>query len=281
MELQRLIWGSGFDEIVPASILNISKKVGGVTAGAFSVDGLMIGFVYGITGVREGKLTHWSHMLGVMPSYRGRGVGRRLKHFQRDRLLERGVKEMRWTFDPLVAGNAHFNMNLLGVQIHDYVTDMYGNTGSGIHSFGTDRFVAHWDLGAPPGDDLPPQGQGVGEGPSMAGAASVDWDAAPIVNPVAGGTPAAAPSAPAIRIRIPPDILALNSSDPLAAGAWRTETRTAFKAARDAGYRIVGFSRTDDTVCPVYHLAREDAHQGGEPSASDRSLPREPGGGQS
>lgn len=238
VELQRRIWGTEYADTVPASILKVSQHVGGVAAGAFSRNTELVGFVYGLTGVRDGKLTHWSHMLGVLSAFRGQGIGRHLKLFQRHWLLDRGVMEMRWTFDPLVSGNAHFNLNLLGVRIHEYVADMYGDTGSGLHSFGTDRFVAHWDL-----EDPVPQDPGEQ-------AEARHWDEAPLLNPNAGeGAPRAYlrdASPERVRIGIPYDILGLNRDAPSAAKAWRQTTRAAFRAAREEGYRIVGFRRSPE-----------------------------------
>ncbi|HWZ57452.1 MAG TPA: hypothetical protein VNW46_00650, partial [Gemmatimonadaceae bacterium] len=54
-------------------------------------------------------------------------------------------------YDPLVARNAHFNINRLGAEIVEYVTDMYGTTGSTLHGdVATDRFVVRWRLTEPP-----------------------------------------------------------------------------------------------------------------------------------
>ena len=114
--LQKETWGHDFTECVPASILQISQKVGGVAAGAFDKDDRLIGFIYGLSGLREGRPAHWSHMLAVRPEYRGTGIGTKLKKMQRDLLLAAGIDVAYWTFDPLVSGNAHFNINLLGAR---------------------------------------------------------------------------------------------------------------------------------------------------------------------
>ena len=100
--------------------------------------------MFGITGVQEGQLVHWSHMLAVERAYRDHGLGRRLKECQRELLRELGVDTIYWTFDPLVARNAHLNLNRLGTTVREYVPDMYGDTGSPLHTFGTDRFVVAW-----------------------------------------------------------------------------------------------------------------------------------------
>src|ERR1022692_420960 len=62
--LQQEVWGVDFADLVPAAILKVSQRIGGVTAGAFEPDGRLIGFVFGITGVEHGRLVHWSDMLG-------------------------------------------------------------------------------------------------------------------------------------------------------------------------------------------------------------------------
>jgi predicted GNAT superfamily acetyltransferase len=270
VRLQKEIWGQEYEDVVPASILQISQKVGGVAAGAFVDEGAAhgggpdrggpVGFVYGITGVREGKLSHWSHMLGVLRGYRGRGIGQRLKLFQRAWLEDRGVEEIRWTFDPLVSGNAHFNLNLLGVEIAEYVPDMYDDTGSGLHSFGTDRFIAHWDLGRP---------IRTGGHPSLA---EFDWEKSPVLNPEVrevGSFPWDRATRPeAVRIEIPRDIVGVNREDPSMAMAWRRATRSAFQAAGGEGYRIIGFARSKDVSRCHYLLlhpsANGDGPTGGE-----------------
>src|SRR6185295_11484427 len=106
VELQRTTWGRDFQETVPGSVLKICQKVGGVAAGAFAADGRLLGFVFGLTGVRAGSppcLVHWSHMLAVVPEARDLGLGTRLKLYQRELLLPLGVERVEWTYDPLEA----------------------------------------------------------------------------------------------------------------------------------------------------------------------------------
>ena len=95
---QEEIWGRGFSERVPPAILMIANRLGGLAAGAFAEDGTLDGFVFGLTGLLDGKLVHWSDMLGVRPGIRDTGLGTRLKGYQRAVLMERGITEMRWTF---------------------------------------------------------------------------------------------------------------------------------------------------------------------------------------
>lgn len=146
VDLQRETWGDSFSEVVPVSMMQITAKMSGVVTGAFSPASDLLGLVYGVTGVRRGELAHWSHMLAVRPEARNRGIGKRLKLAQRDELRAAGVVTMYWTFDPLVARNAHLNLNLLGARVDEFVPDMYGYSDSELHQLGTDRFIVKWDL---------------------------------------------------------------------------------------------------------------------------------------
>ena len=51
--LQEETWGAGFSERVPTAILRVSQMVGGVAAGAFDENERLVGFVFGMTGVRD------------------------------------------------------------------------------------------------------------------------------------------------------------------------------------------------------------------------------------
>src|SRR4030095_7428233 len=99
IDLQRLTWGRDFSDVVPLSILKITQKAGGIAGGAFSPDGRLLGFVYGLTGYVDRRPFHWSHMLAVNPEARDLGLGTRLKLYQRELLLPQGIEEVQWTYD--------------------------------------------------------------------------------------------------------------------------------------------------------------------------------------
>ncbi len=255
VDLQRLVWGQEFSEVVPASILRVSAEVGGVVAGAFAPGGELVGFVYGLTGSRDGRLTHWSHMLGVRRTHRGSGVGYRLKQFQRELLVERGVPEMRWTFDPLVAANAHFNLTRLGAQVVGYVTDMYGDTGSRHHAFGTDRFLVSWSL-VEPSEAVPSDVES--EDDDLEPPFDAPVINAPPSSDSTGGEPGPF-EGPRLRIAIPTDVVGLSRRSAAAAREWRDSTRKAFVGALRAGYHVVGFQRaTAPDEHGHYWLRRHD-----------------------
>ena len=239
LEIQRETWGSGFREIVPPAILMVAQKLGGVCAGAFDPSGRLLGFVFGMTGPRDGRLVHWSDMLAVRAEARGAHIGERLKHFQRDLVRAIGVDTMYWTFDPLVARNAHLNLNCLGARPVEYVPDLYGaDTGSPLHAgLATDRAVVAWDLTRSP--DAPQQRERPGETVNP-----VSADGRPVLNGLI--------DAPLIRILVPRDF-ETEPNERLA--IWRAVTREAFLAYLNRGYTVVGFRRGQRSDLPYYELS--------------------------
>ena len=235
VELQRLTWGRDFTECVPASVLRISQKVGGVTAGAFTADNVLAGFIYGISGLRDGRPAHWSHMLAVRPEFRGTGIGTKMKALQRDLLLAANIDVAFWTYDPLIAGNANFNINLLAARPIEYVPDMYGNnTGSDLHSgLGTDRFIVQWDMADPAVEQaLAGRQSDCGAGAPMA------FEGRTLDAANRADTPF--PDTPTVRVPIPTDIQQVKREQPEAALSWRGATRNTLQFYMARGYRVVG-----------------------------------------
>ena len=133
------MWGDDPRELVPPIVLEATLCAGGLLGGAFDAAGRLLGFVYGMPAVRDGRLAHWSHLLAVRPEARRLGLGLALKRWQRDRLREQGIDRAYWSYDPLLAGNAHLNLNLLGARVVEYVEDMYGDEIQGTAGFGSLR----------------------------------------------------------------------------------------------------------------------------------------------
>jgi chorismate synthase len=256
VQIQYETWGAGFTEAVPATILRVSQNIGGVTAGAFDSSGQLLGFVFGMTGVQHGILVHWSDLLAVRAAARDQEVGRRLKLYQRELLIPLGVRMMYWTYDPLVAKNAHLNIVRLGAKPIQYVANMYGqNSQSALHgALGTDRFVVAWDLNNELGTLIAPHA-----GDSMRAQL-------PVVNQPERkngslGVPKIIdlPDAPFVRIEVPTNIQQLIDADPDMALEWRATTRRALIWYFDRNYRVAAFfhNKSDDRC--YYTLAAPPA----------------------
>jgi len=234
IELQRLTWGGDFSDVVPLSILKVTQKAGGIAAGAFSAEGRLLGFVYGLAGYAEGRPFHWSHMLAVHPAARDLGLGTRLKLYQREVLLAAGIDEVRWTFDPLEARNANLNLNHLGAEVAEYVEDMYeGEMGSDLaKGIGTDRFIVSWRIaGGRVARALVNHRRGEAD----------RFQEAPVANP--GAEERELPAAPRVRIEIPENVQAVKAERTETALAWRTSTRRAFETYLGRAYRVEAFYR--------------------------------------
>ena len=219
---------------MPASVLWVALRTGGLVVGAFDDTDEMVGFLFGVTGFVDGQPTHWSDMLAVHPRVRGQGIGRALKEFQRDTLLRRGVQHVRWTFDPLESRNAHLNFARLGITSSEYIPNCYGDSASPLHAgLATDRLVANWLLSS---ERVSSRMEGGERGPNAEAVAAL-----PLINE--GGEPELELTAPRLRLRVPADIQALKQVDRAAAVAWRESTRAAFTTYFARGYEAVEFVR--------------------------------------
>jgi chorismate synthase len=231
--LQRRTWGEEFADVVPPSILKISQRLGGVAAGAFDSHGDMIGFVYGMTGVEHGAIVHWSDMLAVVPEAQGQGIGRKLKEFQRAEVAKVGAKIIYWTYDPLVARNAHLNFNVFGVRATEYVQDMYGDSQSPVHrGIGTDRFIVAW-----PVDDHALEARRTEIAQASREAGSGKREAI-------------------MTVEIPARIDVLQATDMAAARQWRHKTRDALVKLLAEGYAVNGFRLDKANDRAFYVLSR-------------------------
>jgi len=148
--LQRAVWRFADVELIPVRFLVVASQVGGHVFGAYD-GGRMIGFCFAIPGLKPDGLPYLhSHMLGVLPEYRDRGVGRGLKLRQREEALARAIALIEWTFDPLELKNACLNLDRLGAIVRRYSENQYGATQSPLHGgLPTDRCHAEWWLDSP------------------------------------------------------------------------------------------------------------------------------------
>jgi predicted GNAT superfamily acetyltransferase len=255
--LEKEVWGyTDAEDVVPPPVLIVSAKRGGILLGAFDEAEAMKGFVYSIPAVKDGRLTQWSHMLGVTRDARDAGLGLRLKLAQRERSLQMGIDLVEWTYDPLQALNAHLNFTKLGVVVEEYEENIYGASSSPLHSGSpTDRFVAEWRLTAPHVERrIGARGLGIMRDASVA--------SAPIVNPsepaaqwLAPGPADLSLSAPRLLVEIPVGYAEMMAQNPPLALEWRMATRAIFQHYLSRGYRVVDFFLSREAGRGQYLLA--------------------------
>jgi predicted GNAT superfamily acetyltransferase len=146
VEIQLAVWGYADGDLIPKRVFVVARSIGGQVIGAF-VGSTLVGFAMSLPGHRDGRPYLHSHMLAVLPAYRNRGLGRRMKLAQRDDALARGFDLMEWTFDPLEIKNAHLNIARLGAIARRYLPNFYGPSTSHLQGgLPTDRLVAEWWL---------------------------------------------------------------------------------------------------------------------------------------
>ena len=142
--LQKEVWGFSDGELVPVRLFVVAAKIGGQVIGAFDGEEL-VGFALAIPAIRNGHSYLHSQMLAVRQQYRNAGLGRRLKLYQREEALGRGIELMEWTFDPLEIKNAYLNIEKLGAIARRYNVNQYGITSSPLQGgLPTDRLIAEW-----------------------------------------------------------------------------------------------------------------------------------------
>jgi chorismate synthase len=254
-KVQQQVWGLEAIPTPKETLIPVQHE-GGLLGGAFAIHGAamhgptadggeMVGLIFGFP-TRDPAAMH-SHILGTLADWRGLGIGARLKWFQRDWCLARGITLVRWTVDPLRAANAHLNIHHLGATASTYLPDYYGPMQGIDAGAPTDRLLVQWRLDSPRVAALSahtPPDQGFP-------------DAKP-ANLVSEGRPTSSRldrTSSRLLIYLPADFLHLAQTDPTLALDWRLRTRELFLHYFAHGYTITGFTRVP---LPAYQLERKD-----------------------
>ena len=234
------VWRRSHGSVLSAEALIAISHAGGQVTLA-TREGRVVGTTAALVGRdhRDGQVFIHSHVTGVHADEVGTGIGRALKWYQRLWCLNRGIEEVRWTFDPLVRRNAVLNLVVLGARAASYELDVYGPMDDQRNAgLPTDRLVASWDLCAP-----------------RTRAAATGRAAAPDVDALvrAGAEPllVAAGDEPELRttnvarrlVQVPADIESIRARDRDLAAAWATAVRATMGAAMREGARVTGITR--------------------------------------
>jgi predicted GNAT superfamily acetyltransferase len=253
--------------LMPSGLMRVMAYEGCYVAGVFDKEdgdrpiGAAAAF---LASDGDGRGIHLhSHIAGALPEAKGRHAGFALKLHQRAWALNRGIRRITWTFDPLVRGNAYFNLAKLGARATTYLVDFYGDMLDGVNAGqGSDRLLMDWALDSPgaiaAADGIraePPDVEpllaagrvllsGIVEAPTTAPGLLP-----PTLAPVP--TPASAPSRATLLdtpgpllCATPAAIQTLRRTAPAQARRWRSAVRDALTDAVDHGYRVTGFTRS-------------------------------------
>ncbi|OGO28234.1 MAG: hypothetical protein A2W33_06935 [Chloroflexi bacterium RBG_16_52_11] len=281
--LQRAIWPGSEVDIVPAHLLLAVIHNGGLVIGAISsqagksidqntpsADLTFAGFVFGFPGFYQTpdgpRLKHCSHMLGVDPNQRDKGIGFSLKRAQWQIVRRQGLDLITWTFDPLLSRNAYLNITKLGAVCNTYLREVYGEMRDGINAgLPSDRFQVDWWVNT----------QRVNRRLSSRARRPLD-----LAHYIAGGVDVINPSlidelgyphpatgdvesnsvniigelAPILLVEIPSDFNTLKANYPILAHEWRTHSRLLFESLFATGYLVTDFVHLPGTHPRSYYV---------------------------
>ncbi len=215
--LQKEIWGYPDREIYPARMFLNICRTGGHVLGAFTDEGSMAAFVVSVPAWRKEHRYFYSLLLGVLPGHENQGLGRMLKIAQRKAALRAGIEYIEWTFDPLRAKNAYFNIVRLGAIVRRYCPDYYGPIlGKLQRQLPSDRLIAEWPLKSDR-----------------------------VKKALAGKKPRPAGKSASAEVAIPLDLDALVSRNSARAREWQASARASLQDCFARKLAITGFERAE------------------------------------
>ncbi len=250
-DLQRHVWTGSETDVIPAHMLLAAVHNGGLALGAFVGDSL-VGMVFGFAGFTQTPdgplLKHHSHILGVHPDWRGKGVAYALKRAQWQMVRRQGIDRITLTYDPLLSRNAFLNIARLGAVCSTYLRSEYGEMRDGLNAgLPSDRFMVDWWLNTRRVE------RRLGRRPRLPLTLEHYRTAeATLLEACPGGDSAPRPpdevplfSGSLLLVEIPPDFMALKAGDLALGRDWRFYSREVFEKAFAAGYLVTDFVHAD------------------------------------
>jgi len=239
-ELFTAIWESPEEPPVNTDILRALSHSGNYVVAA-RVGARMVGGLVGWLGGTPAHGLHMhSHILGIVADSQVQGLGFELKQHQRGWCLERDVKVVEWTTDPLVRRNAYFNLYKLGASAMEYLVNFYGVMSDGLNAGEeSDRLLISWRLDS---TSAVVAAAGHASEPDVEELLRAGAGAVLSVGPA--GEPVEVPSsARVLMCQVPEDVVELRRSDAAMARSWRLALRRALGDAFTEGYRVTGATR--------------------------------------
>jgi predicted GNAT superfamily acetyltransferase len=252
-EAQRKAWGirdEGY--VIPVATMVGANLHGGMVLGAFLPDGSAAAMSFGFLGRVEDRPCLYSQLTGVVPGHQSQGLGFRIKQHQRELARAEAIPRIAWAFDPLQAGNAHFNLSRLGAVATRFIPNMYGARTDTLNAGApTDRLVVEWDTAdvAPAVEILEELADAL---PRMIRTEMTDTGSSAMWTPIELNTHA---TPPALLLEIPDQITRLRAEQPALAELWREAVGRSFHWAFANGYHAATIWRDDrQSLRRVYYL---------------------------
>jgi len=244
-ELQQVVWNrpDGLD-VIPLHTQVAIQKNGGLVLGGFTPQGEMAAYLLGFLGRHsDGRIKHCSQQLGVLPKYRGQGIGTRMKLAQREEVLKQGLDLITWTYDPLEGPNARLNITHLGATCSTYLREPYGEMGDDLNrGVAADRFEVTWWITS---ERVARRVAALTERTHRHPVTLTPLPFANRVHRTESGFSAPdewnLPGSDRFLVQVPTDFQAIKRADHELAVAWREHTRALFEAAFASGYEVRDF----------------------------------------
>lgn len=250
--LQQRIWGDQDIVRIPLLAMVTAQENGGLVAGAFTTDGDLVGFVYSFLGrTPDGELKQCSVVAAIAPEYQNAGLGYQLKLYQAQLAAQHGIELITWTFDPLSARNAGFNLNKLGARGVAYLTNAYG-VGHGLNAgLETDRLLVSWRI-----DRRAMDGKPVAGVPRQGPGRHVNTVRRSVNGLLVPGLHGLGASDEILLVTVPANIYAVSRENREVANDWRAVSRDIFTHYLDAGYQAARILRGELPDESIYVLER-------------------------
>lgn len=223
---------SGRAQSVPVNLLQGMAQSGNYVAGAWRGASL-VGAAVALLGDRDGSVVLHSHLVAVSRGDQGSGVGLALKLHQRAWSLSRGIREVTWTYDPLMRRNAWFNLAKLRAPAVAYHPNFHGVVADEVNgSDETDRCLVRWRLDQPFSLGAPLR--------TPPADTSVALIASSTHTPIVHDRPM---DGRRLMCQIPEDVVAWRRRDPGLAREWRMALRHTMGRAISRGYAATSMTR--------------------------------------
>ena len=255
---------------LPVPLLRALQDNGGLVLGAFA-DIYLAGFAASLIGWDGVTLYHYSHVTAVRPEYQNHHLGFQLKALQRNEVLQLGLHEIRWTFDPLQSRAAWLSVHRLGARPDRYHPHYYGQLADAANrGLETDRVRAVWSLSSPAVEARMTGGYPTTEEDRQRWrTSSAIVETEPGESGIRVPTVVGEPSGASAHLEIPFDLALVREHEPTALRRWRHAARDAWRAATDLGYIVDDFSvvSADHERRSFYFLSRAPAEATATPPA--------------
>jgi predicted GNAT superfamily acetyltransferase len=240
--VHKAVYGDDATDAVSTPLQRAVQDNGGLVLGGFA-DIHLAGYLVAFLGWDGTTLYEYIHATAVRPEYQNHHLGFQLQAELRQQVLQLGLAEVRWAFDPIQSRNAWLFVRRLGGLPDRYFHHYYGQMPDAVNrGIESDRIRLVWSVSSPRVEE-----RIGGRYPTREDDEARWRSATPLIRTEPGEsgvrlpTEVQEPDQPVAHLEIPFDLALVREHEPGALGRWRHATRDAFRAAADLGYSVDDF----------------------------------------